>query len=79
MNRVKGISSAFLNGQGVRGGEEGGLPFRWQPDYGVFSVEPSLVGEKIAYLRDQKRHHTEGTARPAREEPDEPVVVDTPD
>lgn len=58
MNQVKGVSSAFLNDK-LYPGEPQGL-FRWQPGYGVFSVTPSHLERVIAYVQNQKAHHTSG-------------------
>ena len=29
----------------------------WQGGYGAFSVSPSNVGQKKAYIKNQKEHH----------------------
>lgn len=67
MRRVKGVSSKYMKDQV--------LPtesfFYWQEGYGLFTVSPSHVNTVSEYVLNQKQHHTEGTLRPALEEPDE--------
>lgn len=31
--------------------------FAWQSGFGVFSVSESAMGDVVAYIRDQARHH----------------------
>ncbi len=39
-----------------------GLPFRWQEGYGAFTIRKEDVPIVARYIRDQKSHHTQGTA-----------------
>lgn len=64
MNQVKGVSSSFLNAR-LYPGEE--LRFRWQPNYGVYSVSPNHVSAVLAYVLNQKQHHAEQTTYAAWE------------
>lgn len=54
MKHVKGGSSHFL-------GERLSHAFKWQEGYGVYSCDPRTLDAVIRYIRDQKRHHAEGT------------------
>ena len=69
MKQVKGVSSAF--GRDRLGGES---LFGWQDGYGVFSVTRSHTDRVCAYIKNQKRHHADGTLWPEWEETDEEVV-----
>jgi putative transposase len=51
---VKGASSHFINDQ-IRPN----FQFRWQGAYGAFSVSHDEVPGIIAYIKNQKQHHTE--------------------
>ncbi len=62
MRHVKGGSSRFVS-ETLRPGQW----FRWQASYGVFSVEPKNRDKLIAYIANQKQHHSEGTLWPAVE------------
>ncbi|MBP3227367.1 MAG: transposase [Bacteroidaceae bacterium] len=35
--------------------------FSWQTGYGAFSVSPSMSEKTVAYIRNQKQHHTKRT------------------
>jgi REP element-mobilizing transposase RayT len=59
MHLVKGGSSR-LAGQ-LLGGD---AAFAWQRGYGVFGVSPHDKERVAAYIRHQKRHHTDGAIWP---------------
>lgn len=59
---VKGSSSHFVNKElGLGGG------FRWQSNYGAFSVSPSDRAAVIAYVCGQRAHHESGHLWPHAE------------
>jgi putative transposase len=74
MNQVKGVSSHFVHER---------LPYNegffWQEGYGVFSVTPGHVRSVIAYVENQKQHHSEDRVHPRWEETDEEYVPKSPD
>ena len=72
MEQIKGVASAFINDRSPAILGDAEKMFRWQPGYGVFSVGPNQVERVIAYIRDQKQHHTEGRIHVAWEPPDAP-------
>lgn len=41
--------------------------FSWQRGYGVFSLGGKQLDEAIAYVSNQKQHHSQGTAIPSLE------------
>jgi len=51
---VKGSTSHLLN-------HEHGIPFKWQPGYGAFTVGPHGLDAAIGYVKGQKEHHRAGT------------------
>jgi REP element-mobilizing transposase RayT len=55
MEYIKGSSSRFAT-EKLRPGEF----FKWQGNYGAFSVSPSDKLRVIAYIENQKQHHAEG-------------------
>jgi REP element-mobilizing transposase RayT len=67
MQRIKGTSSTIMRQKIIPAGE----PFHWQENYGVFSFHVGQADKIIAYVENQKRHHSEGPLRPAWEENDE--------
>ena len=54
VKRLKGSSSRFVTA-------EFDLPFAWQKGYGVFSITESDLERVVAYVKDQKQHHRQGT------------------
>ena len=66
MNQVKGVSSHFVHDQ-----LPDRLAFRWQEGYGVISVGSNQVSSVLAYIGDQKRHHSENSLYDRWEETDE--------
>ena len=63
MAQVKGVSSVFANAQIF--GQDG---FRWQEGYGVFSVGRNQRNGVIAYIKEQKEHHSKQNLQPDWEE-----------
>ena len=63
MQAAKGVSSTFARDHLV----ENAL-FGWQDGYAGFSVSPQMLEIVIAYVRNQKRHHAEGTTIPEWED-----------
>ena len=59
---LKGSSSHFFNHILMPGSQ-----FRWQGGYGAFSVSVRGVEAVTAYVRDQHRHHAEGSIAQALE------------
>jgi len=66
MNQVKGVSSRLVHDH---------YPdhelFRWQENYGVFSVGRTQVRRVQGYVQGQKQHHAEGALHARWEETDE--------
>ncbi|MDX2213333.1 MAG: IS200/IS605 family transposase [Oculatellaceae cyanobacterium bins.114] len=56
VQQIKGGSSHFVNQ--LLPSE--GLGFTWQAEYGVFSMGESQSPQAIAYVKNQKQHHTDG-------------------
>lgn len=54
VKQLKGVSSYRLT-------RRGGETFRWQGGYGAFTVSKSAVPRVVEYIRNQERHHREGT------------------
>lgn len=67
MQRVKGVSSAFVRDQLVTPGDT----FAWQHGYGAFSFSRSHRERVIEYITNQKRHHAEGNLWTAWEQIEE--------
>lgn len=63
MKQVKGVSSALVNDR-----TDITERFRWQEGYGAFSVSRSHLNRVIAYIQNQKVHHTTGDTWPQWEE-----------
>ncbi len=55
VKQIKGSSSRWMNLAGLE------YRFAWQREYGVFSLGQSQLERAIAYVQNQKNHHTEGT------------------
>ncbi len=58
MKNVKGTTSALVNNM-----TELTERFRWQEGYYAATITPSHLPETLEYVRNQKRHHREGTTR----------------
>ena len=72
MRHVKGGSSRFVPKRLTPGSW-----FAWQGSYGAFSVSPAYIPKVVAYIQDQKQHHTDGTLYPNAEETNE-IVLSVP-
>jgi REP element-mobilizing transposase RayT len=60
---IKGSSAHYLNY-----GLANPLPqFGWQRGYGVFSLGGKQLNEAVAYVRNQRTHHRQGTTIPSLE------------
>jgi len=66
MKHVKGGSSRFVSTE-LAPGEW----FQWQGHYGAFSVSPADRSRVIEYIRNQKKHHADGSTWREAEEPTE--------
>lgn len=56
VEQMKGGSSRYVS-ETLRPGEW----FKWQGNYGAFSVSPQDKLKVLNYILNQKRHHSEGT------------------
>ena len=56
VEQIKGGSSRYVTEQLKQGGW-----FKWQGNYGAFSVSPRDKALIIAYITNQKQHHAEGS------------------
>ncbi len=69
IQRIKGGSSRAIN-------EEFGQDFRWQAEYGVDTFSKRHLRNVVAYITQQRQHHTDGTlwsaVEPHRDESDDP-------
>jgi putative transposase len=63
VRQIKGSSSHFFN-HCLTSPDE---PFKWQDEYGVFSLGNKQLEQAIAYVNNQKQHHAEGTIMAALE------------
>ena len=62
IGQMKGSSSHFANHKlGLAG------TFGWQAEYGVVSFHGKQLARIVAYVRDQRGHHAQGTMIPALE------------
>ena len=64
--QLKGVSSRFVSEQ-VNSIDY----FKWQDGYGAFSISRSHVKRVVLYIKNQKKHHAEGTIWPEWEEVNE--------
>jgi putative transposase len=60
---IKGSSSRYINANYP----PPNAAFRWQREYGVFSVSKRNLEQAIAYVQHQKHHHATGTTFPTLE------------
>jgi putative transposase len=67
---IKGSSSRYLNANYPNPSAK----FKWQQEYGVFSISPKNLDLAITYAQTQKRHHAQGTTFPQLE----PDAIFTP-
>ena len=63
---IKGSSSHHLN----HGVPNPSSKFGWQRGYGVFSLSGKQLDDAVAYIRNQKAHHQEGSTIAALERAD---------
>ncbi len=56
MKDVNGVSSRFVSET-----LQPGRWFAWQPNYGAFSVSAGDKKTMIAYVENQKQHHSQGS------------------
>jgi putative transposase len=61
---LKGSSSHYINHELTHGLDA----FRWQRGYGVFSLGRKQLDTAVAYVRNQKTHHADGTVLAALEQ-----------
>ena len=57
VRRIKGSSSHYLNSRYP----DDGCKFKWQQNYGVFSLGRKQLDFAIAYAQNQKQHHLNHT------------------
>ncbi len=62
---IKGSSSRYLNVYHANSDTQ----FKWQQEYGVFSISEKNLSVAMAYTQNQKHHHSQGTTF-SRLEPD---------
>lgn len=60
IRHVKGSSSHFVNHQLTLS-----IPFAWQPDYGVMSLDSKQLDRVVQYVKNQGKHHAQRTTIPA--------------
>ena len=62
IGRIKGSSSHFVNHSLTSAGL-----FAWQKEYGVLSLEGTALPDIVQYVKNQRRHHGDGTVMTALE------------
>jgi putative transposase len=62
IGQIKGVASAKLNQSGLAS-----VRFAWQEEYGVFSLDGKRLPPHVAYVENQKQHHTQGSMIPVLE------------
>jgi len=62
IGQVKGVCSAAVNSHQLTEDQ-----FYWQDEYGAFSFDGKRLPNYIAYVRNQKQHHANGTIIPVLE------------
>ncbi len=63
---IKGSSAHLLN-KNHRLSANDSIPFAWQRGYGVLSLGSKQLEQAISYVKNQKIHHSQGTAIPSLE------------
>jgi putative transposase len=63
IQRVKGSSSRYIN----MNYPDPNATFKWQQEYGVFSISKRNLDKAMAYVQNQKHHHATGTIIPSIE------------
>jgi putative transposase len=62
VGQIKAVASTRFNKA-----QRGDTVFAWQAEYGAFSFDGKRLGNVIAYVEKQKRHHADGTIIPVLE------------
>ncbi|MDJ0736313.1 MAG: IS200/IS605 family transposase [Nostocaceae cyanobacterium] len=62
---IKGSSAHLLNKNHRLSADA--IPFAWQRGYGVLSLGSKQLEQAISYVKNQKNHHSQGTAIPSLE------------
>ena len=62
IGKVKGAASARINKSGIHD-----RPFFWQDEYSAFSFDAKRLPHLVAYVENQKEHHTGSGLIPALE------------
>jgi REP element-mobilizing transposase RayT len=75
VKHLKGSSSHFVNHELQPGSA---TPFAWQRGYGYLSLGKSQCERAIAYVRNQKQHHPDGTTNGWLERVDDEDEVEHP-
>jgi putative transposase len=70
---IKGSSSRYLNVNYANPAAK----FKWQQEYGVFSISKRNLNLAVDYAQNQKRHHAEGTTIAALEPDALPLPPDS--
>jgi putative transposase len=60
---IKGSSSRYINSNY----SDPNAKFKWQQEYGVFSISKRNLDSAIAYVQNQKHHHATGEIFPSLE------------
>jgi REP element-mobilizing transposase RayT len=69
MKQLKGTSSMLLKAELCQGQR-----YHWQEGYGAFAFQMGMMSRVVAYIKNQKTHHTDATTWPSLEATNE----DTP-
>lgn len=62
VRQIKGVASAKFNQT-----HPSDTPFYWQEEYGAFSFDGKRLPNVIAYVENQKQHHTQNSTIPILE------------
>lgn len=57
IKKIKGSSSRYFN-QDLNSNS---IKFSWQEGYGIFSLGSKQLNQALAYVKNQKQHHAQGT------------------
>ncbi|MGB3642579.1 MAG: IS200/IS605 family transposase [Rivularia sp. (in: cyanobacteria)] len=57
VKKIKGSSSRYIN-QDLN---PNSIKFSWQEGYGIFSLGSKQLNQALAYVKNQKQHHAQGT------------------
>lgn len=64
IGQVKGATSTWINKNGLFD-----FRFKWQAEYGAFSIEKHRLHHYVSYVEKQKQHHAAGDLIAALEPP----------